>query len=416
MLARLALVSLAGLAVASCVTRPAPAPTPSPPAPAPVRPAAAAPMAEVVLAFGRTDFGALAGWSDLDFAAARMAFQRSCIRVTARPDDTPLSGAAPYAGRVRDWLAACSAARDASLDARAFFERSFTPWSVAPSDGAPGKLTAYYEPELAVATAPTGPLTEPLLPRPADLVQVNLADFDVALGARSLSGRVRDGRLQPYASRTEIMAAPGPALAYGHPTDVFFLQVQGSGRIRFPDGLVQRAVFAGHNGQPYRSIGAVLIERGALTRDNASAGAIKTWMDQAGPAAARELTNQNPRYVFFNLEPLGDPTEGPKGAQGSPLTGGASLAIDPGHHPYGVPVMIDARAPVLTDAMSSIRRLVVTQDTGGAIRGPLRGDLFWGSGDEAGRNAGRVNHEVRWWVLLPNGLDPVAVGAAAAGG
>lgn len=411
--ARFAGVALGALALASCVTRPAP-PPPAPPAPPPA-PAAKAPEG-IVFAFGRTGFDRLQGWGDMDFAAARTAFQRSCIRVTARPDDTALSGAAPYAGRVRDWLAACSAARDAGLDARTFFERSFTPWSVAPTDGAPGKLTAYYEPELAVATAPTGALTEPLLPRPADLVQVNLSDFDTSLGARSVSGRMRDGRLAPYAARAEIMAAPGQALAYGHPTDVFFLQVQGSGRIRFPDGLIQRAVFAGHNGQPYRSIGAVLIERGALTRDNASMGAIKAWMDQAGPAAARELTNQNPRYVFFALEPLGDPTEGPKGAQGAPLTAGASVAVDPAFHPYGVPVMLDARAPVLTDAMASIRRLVVTQDTGGAIRGPLRGDLFWGSGEEAGRLAGRVNHEVRWWVLLPNGLDPVVAGAAASGG
>jgi membrane-bound lytic murein transglycosylase A len=238
--------------------------------------------------------------------------------------------------------------------------------------------------------------------------------FDPALAGRTLVGRVRNGTMEPYPVRADISEDAAPILAWGNAADVFFLQVQGSGRLLFPDGTQMRAAFAAHNGHPFRSIGAELIRRGALTRDQASADAIKTWMANNGPDATRELINTNPRTVFFKLEPILSPKEGPKGGQGVPLTAGASLAVDSTLHPYGLPIIVDADAPVLsaTDAQRQIRRLVVTQDTGGAIVGPLRGDLFWGTGAAAGLQAGRVNHSARWWVLLPLGLDPVVAGSS----
>jgi membrane-bound lytic murein transglycosylase A len=272
-------------------------------------------------------------------------------------------------------------------------------------------MTSYYEPLIRVSSVQTPAMPEPIQSRPADLITLNAADFDPALTGRTLVGRLQGNQLVPYRTRAEITPQSAPVLAWGSMGDVLALQIQGSGRLIFDDGRQMRTSFTATNGHPFRSTAQELIRRGFLERNRASADAITQWFAGAEPGVAREVMNANPRTVFFEMRPVTDPNEGPRGGAGLGLEPGGSGAVDLRYHPYGVPFFVAANAPVLANSPdATIHRLLVAQDTGGAIRGPLRVDLFWGTGDEAGLRAGRVNHDVRWWILLPNGLDPVASG------
>jgi membrane-bound lytic murein transglycosylase A len=182
--------------------------------------------------------------------------------------------------------------------------------------------------------------------------------------------------------------------------DAFLLQVQGSGRVQLPTGDVIRLQYADQNGHPYQSIGRYLVERGELTVGEVTMPGIRQWLD-ANPARVVEVLNSNPSFVFFNEERLDDPGQGPKGAQGVPLTGGRSIAIDPASVPLGAPVFLDTSFPA-TDR--PLQRLVMAQDTGGAIRGVVRADFFWGTGHEAGEQAGRMRQPLRMWMLWPKGM------------
>jgi len=194
-------------------------------------------------------------------------------------------------------------------------------------------------------------------------------------------------------------------LAYGRPIDVFFMQVQGSGRIRFADGRVKRAAYGGNNGRKYKSIGGVLIQKGELTREQASKQSIEDWMIKAGASAARNLMNENPRYIFFGLEDI-QPGEGPNGSMRAPLTAMGSMAIDPKSWPYGVPVWLETTLPQYAGDYRGMPQslLVITQDSGNAIKGSARGDLFFGSGNLAGELAGVMKHDVTMTHLLPRNL------------
>ncbi|WP_287156150.1 MltA domain-containing protein [Euryhalocaulis sp.] len=382
-------------------------------APEPEQPAEPEPLAveqEIPdISLRLTDFEALDGWAEADAAAALTAFQRSCTQIAARPDEAPMNPKRDWAGIAADWRAACEAAAATPVEAaaaRAFFQTHFLPVSVTGPESDTGLLTGYYEPELVVSRARTSEFSEPILGRPEDLVTADLGLFDPELVGHRVVGQVETGKLIPYDPRAEISTDRAPVLAWGRPADVFFLQVQGSGRIRFDGGGRQRAVFAAHNGLPYRSIGRVLIDRGELTLSQASKAGIERWMDEAGYDAAKALMNENPRYVFFGAEPVDDPARGPRGAQGAPLTPMASMAVDPDFHAYGAPVLINTRIPRQAgDAEAEARSLlVIAQDTGGAIEGPMRGDLFFGTGDQAGDLAGVMKHPARWTVLLPSPL------------
>jgi membrane-bound lytic murein transglycosylase A len=290
---------------------------------------------------------------------------------------------------------------------RAFFESYFTPHHVrGPGDA---RLTAYYEPIIEARRTPDGAFSAPLLRRPNDMVSVDVAAFaeaydDQALrGApRRLTGQLNGAVVRPYPPRREIAPQVGQAFAYAHPVDVYNLQVQGSGRLAFPDGTQARAAYAAQNGYRWRSALGALREAGEL-QNGATWANFKAWSDARGPEATRNALDNDPSYVFFEEEPIEDPSSGPRGAAGVPLTPLGSIAVDPAYHPYGALVFVDGSydgAP--------FRRLLVAQDTGGAIRrGPLRGDVFAGSGPEAGRWAERMNGPARWWTLLPRGV-PVA--------
>jgi peptidoglycan lytic transglycosylase A len=237
---------------------------------------------------------------------------------------------------------------------------------------------------------------------PEDLVVIDLAAQYPELRGMRLRGRLNGRRLQPYYSRGEIAAGNGafaaPAIAWvADPVELFFLQIQGSGQIQLDTGERIRVGFAEQNGHPYRSLGRHLVERGELTLEQASMQGIKAWA-AANPARYQEALNHNASYVFFRELPAAG---GPSGALGVPLEAGYSIAVDPRFVPLGAPVFLATTYPL---SAQPLERLVMAQDTGGAIRGALRADFFWGSGPEAGALAGRMRQQGRMWVLWPRGV------------
>lgn len=348
----------------------------------------------------KTGFAALPHWEQADLGMAFHAFLASCARFaqTGMPDP----GFAGPCKRAEELDASPHAVDNAV--AHAFFTSEFTPYQISLSDADTGLLTAYYEPEVPVRHEADPEFSEPIMARPDDLVTVQVKRFDPSLPARKLMGRVVDGELEPYFTRAQIRKNPKQVLAWGRPADVFFLQVQGSGRMRFADGSVARASFAGHNGRKYRSIGRILIARGDLEAGKASKQGIENWMQTAGPDKALALMNENPRYVFFTEHELRDPDSGPKGTQGVPLTAYASIAVDTRYYPFGMPVWMDTRMPANPGDWKGTETglLAITQDSGGAIKGPLRADLFMGAGEAVGKLAGIQRHQASWFVLLPN--------------
>lgn len=358
-------------------------------------------------------FADLAGWADDRHGEALGAFRRSCARLMRLAPETPLApaglgggegeGAAAGFGTVADWQGPCAAA--AALGeagdgaARAFFERWFTPYLAADNDESEGLFTGYYEPQLRGAREPGGRYTIPLYRRPADLVSVDLGLFRPALGGVRLAGRVEQGRLRPYDDRTEIeagsLAGRGLELVWvDDPVDAFFLHIQGSGRVALEDGTVLRLGYAASNGHAYVAIGRELVARGEMEPGEVTMQSIRAWL-ATHPGEAAALMAANPSYVFFR-ELEGD---GPVGAAGVALTPERSLAVDRRFIALGTPVWLEAADPLAPDR--TLRRLMVAQDTGGAIRGPVRGDVFWGAGAKAAERAGRMKSPGRYYLLLP---------------
>jgi membrane-bound lytic murein transglycosylase A len=313
------------------------------------------------------------------------------------------------AGTVADWLGPCQAAKslpagDAAA-ARRFFEGEFQPFVVADRDEPQGLFTGYYEPELEGARAPDAIHTVPLYRRPNDLVLVNLGDFRADLKGDSIAGRVIDGTLKPYYSYQEIDegALKGKDLELvwvADPIDAFFLHIQGSGLIRFADGSSMQVGYAAKNGQPFVAIGKTLLDQGELQKGQVTTQSIKEWL-RTHPDRAASIMYMNRSYIFYR-EIKGD---GPIGAQGVALTAGRSLAVDTKLMPLGAPIWLDTTWPADTpEADQKLRRLVVAQDTGGAIKGAVRGDIFFGSGEQALDYAGRMKQPGRYYLLLPRAV------------
>lgn len=306
-------------------------------------------------------------------------------------------------GTVADWLKVCAdAGALADPDAettRRFFASRFVPHRVGFGDDDQGLFTGYYEAELHGAWQRKPPFTVPLYAPPRDMITADLRLFDPGLAGRRIIGRIKDGQLIPYHNRAEIDAG---ALAgrnlellwVDDPIDAFFLQIQGSGRVRMADGRVERVGYASKNGHPYVAIGRPLIERGAIPKEQMSMQAIRRWLADH-PAERDAVMNLNPSYVFFRRID-GD---GPIGAQGVVLTPGRSLAVDTSLLPLGAPIWLDTTEPLSPE--TPLRRLVIAQDTGGAIKGAIRGDLFWGHGDDAAAKAGAMKQQGRYYLLLP---------------
>ena len=349
-------------------------------------------------------FAELPGWREGNPQDALGAWRRSCGRILALDPAAPLGGKVA-AGTAGDWRAVCSAVGDLSGDpaaVRAFVEANFVPYAVYDGKTRAGLFTGYFEPIVRAAAQPGGAYNVPIHGLPADHVTVRLKDFDPALGGRSLVGRVEDGRLRPYPDRAAIDASAGAragTILYwaDDALDVFVLQVQGSGIVELPDGRRQRIGFAGHNGHDYVSIGRWLIAQKELK--TAAWQDIRDWMAH-NPRRVTDLLARNRRYIFFrNID--GD---GAQGAAGVSLTPEHSLAVDPNFLPLNVPLWLDTTYP--GSGNKPLRRLVLAQDVGNAIRGPVRGDLFWGTGPSALERAGRMKSPGAYYLLLPTGIVP----------
>jgi membrane-bound lytic murein transglycosylase A len=360
--------------------------------------------------FQAVQFSALPGWTGDTLSTALPSFIASCPALIARPESAGI------------WQRACAAAssipRRDDAAARAFFESQFTPYRVADADGTElGRVTGYYEPLLRGSRSRTDRYRYPLYSPPDDLLTIDLGELFPALKNERVRGRIDGKRVVPYWSRAEIDAGKAPLQGrelvwVDDPVEAFFLQVQGSGRIDLADRSSMRIGYADQNGYPYRSIGRVLIDRGELTLETASMQGIKAWARQH-PDQLPSLLDENPSYVFFK-EIAARPDraiDGPIGALGVPLAAGRAIAVDRRFLPLGAPVFLATTEPL---SNAPLQRLVVAHDTGGAIRGALRVDYFWGSGDDAGRSAGRMNQPGRIWLLWPKGaVPPAAAGASA---
>jgi membrane-bound lytic murein transglycosylase A len=345
-------------------------------------------------------FAELPGWSDDTQQDAWPSFKASCAALVARP------------ARAATWDAACAAAVSVdagdALTVRIYFEQHFNAYQVLAADGkGTGLVTGYYEPLLHGSRLPDERNRYPLYAPPDDLLTVDLADVYPELKDKRVRARVDGKRVVPYWTRADIdagkaMIAGKELLFVDDAVEAFFLQIQGSGRVELPDGSIVRVGYADQNGQPYRSIGRILVERGELTLDEASMQGIKQW-GHDHPEALPALLAENPSYVFFREAPPNPAgaIDGPLGALGVPLAAGRAIAVDPRFIPLGAPVFVATTWPLSSRALN---RLMLAQDTGGAIRGPVRADWFWGFGEDAAQQAGRMKQDVRLWLLWPKGM------------
>jgi membrane-bound lytic murein transglycosylase A len=350
-----------------------------PPAPA------AAPGTSPRLTLTPVSFDQLPGWKVDHQAAALPAIRRSCARIASLPADRPMGGEGGIGGLAVDWRAACAAidkipaGNDAT--ARYVIESWFVPHSATAGADDTGLFTGYYEAELRGSRKRGGRYQAPIYAPPSDL------------------DAVKAGNGGKYRTRAEIaggaLAGKGLELLWADdPVDVFFLHVQGSGRVVMDDGRVVRLGYAADNGHPYASLGRAMVDHGFIAKEALSMQSIRAWI-AANPTQGGHMMGQNPRYIFFR-EVYG---EGPIGAQGVALTPGRSLAVDPAFVPLGAPVWIDTVEPLAPKA--PLRRLFVAQDTGNAIKGPIRADLFFGFGSQAASQAGVMKARGRYFVLLP---------------
>lgn len=358
-------------------------------------------------------FAELPGWAQDDHAAALAVFTQSC-RAMAASAPALRPGVAPSAGLRR----VCAEAPDVrAADARAYFESRFTPWLVRATPGGDAFFTGYYEPEVEASLTQAPGFSAPLRARPADLVTwPPEAPPPGAPAGLAAARRLPDGALAPMPTRAAIEAGAlgesAPPLAFVRdPVEAFMIQVQGSARLRLPDGRVARAVYAGRNGWPYTSIGRLLVTERGLAPEEVTLEKLKGWVRAAGQTPGEDglaLLHRNESFVFFRLDADAPADAGPIGAEGLRLTPLRSLAVDRTIWPYATPVWIDARVPWESETPTPLQRLLIAQDTGSAILGPARADIFHGSGALAGAHAGATRHRGRFVVLWPNGETPPA--------
>lgn len=342
--------------------------------------------------FTQVGWDEISGWHEDQLHQAVEAFLRSCNALRWK----------------EEWQQVCDTAKTMDLstemETRRFFEENFHPYQVNQSDGtSEGLLTGYYVPDLTGSRYPSSEYPYPLYRRPDDLLVVDLSDLYPSLGDYRLRGRLEGHRVVPYWDRGEIDGHSRPLAGHelfwvADPVELFFLHIQGSGRILFENGDAVMVNYSDQNGHPYRSIGKLLLDRGMMDRNQMSMQNIRLWA-QNNPHLVDELLNENPSYVFFRV--LDNEAKSPPGSLGVPLTPGRSLAVDRRYIPLGAPVFVDTTWP---NTDKPLQRLMLAQDTGGAIKGRVRGDFFWGMGDEAGQQAGRMKQKAVFWVLLPTTL------------
>jgi len=378
---------LALLLVAACTTTAKPPVAP---------PQSAAPLSAIApyTPFAVSKWEMLPDWRTIDLQPAWGAFWQSCTALKNKPG----------------WQTVCLRANELAQpdnnSLHTFFEQGFTPYQVYNPDGSSqGLITGYYEPKLSGSRVKTARFRYPLYGPPDDLLTIDLSEVYPQLKDLRLRGRLQGNRIVPYYNRNEIDNGKAPLQGrelfwVDNAVDLFFLQIQGSGRIELPDGSMVKVGYAEQNGHPYNSIGKKLVEMGAFKLEESSMQNIKLWAEK-NPDKLANLLEQNPSYVFFRELPNNLPA--PLGALGVPLTNEYSLAVDTRTIPLGAPVFLSTTYPNTTDPLN---RLMLAQDTGGAIKGAVRGDFFWGFGEQAGTQAGRMKQSGQMWVLFPKGAEP----------
>ena len=360
-------------------------------------------------------FSQLEGWDAEDHRAALAAFRKSCAAVIAvaegrnakrarppaRPIDGPLSEACAIAAEMRGPVGA--------LSARRFFEMQFRPVRISKLGEREGFITGYYEPEVEGRRTPGDGFTVPIYRQPKDLVAVKRAGV-VGFPNRGKVGRREGKKLVGYPDRAAIedgaLKDRGLEICWlKDPIEAFFIHIQGSARIRIEDGKLLRINYAAHNGHPYLAVGRVLAERGIVPREEMTMDKIRAYFAEA-PEEGREIMRMNKSFIFFREVELGPDAE-PIGAQGIPLVPGRSIAVDKAIHAYGTPFWIEAELPLQSEvSLAPFRRLMLAQDTGSAIVGPARADIYFGAGIDAGTVAGRLRHPGRFFMLVPRAIDP----------
>ncbi|HUX91755.1 MAG TPA: MltA domain-containing protein [Gallionellaceae bacterium] len=345
--------------------------------------------------FAPSKWEVLPEWATLDLTPSWAALLQSCRVLKAKPQWQPICAGAEAVDK-NDGVAQ-----------RAFYEDRLTPYQVFNPDGSEqGVITGYYEPLLKGSRFKSARFRYPLYAAPDDMLEIDLGDAYPQLKGQRLRGRLSGKRVVPYYKRAEIDAGTdglrGRELFWvENAVELFFLQIQGSGRIELVDGRQIKVGYADQNGHPYVSVGKKLIEMGEMRLEDASMQGIKVWGEK-NPDKLMALLEQNPSYVFFRELP--DTLGTPLGALGVPLTNEYSIAVDPRSIPLGSPVFLATTQP---NSTTPLNRLMLAQDTGGAIRGPVRADFFWGFGEKAGAQAGRMKQQGRMWVLFPKGGEPV---------
>ena len=352
-----------------------------------------APPPEPQVEYHRVSWSDVPGWTADELQEAWPAFLAGCDARGLHPE----------------WVTVCTAGEalhpQTTQDVRAFFERYFDPYSIRERVGRrtqrEGLVTGYFEPLLHGDRAPSAQFDTPLYSPPPDLLSVELASLYPELKGKRVRARLEGNRVVPYYSRADLehdAALEGHQIVWvDDAIDAFLLEVQGSGRVQLPNGETIRLHYADENGQPYRPIGRYLVERGELKLGEATLPGIRAWA-LTHPERVQELLDADPSVVFFREEPLGDPARGPTGALGVALTAERSIAVDPAFVPLGTPVFL---ATTLPGSNVALQRLVFAQDTGGAIRGPIRADFFWGTGTQAGDQAGRTRESGSEWLIWP---------------
>jgi membrane-bound lytic murein transglycosylase A len=359
-------------------------------------------------------FGAIDGWAADDHAAAYATFLVSCRAVvgsarTSR-DTRPV-----YLALVEICRRARAAGTLGAEPARKFFEENFSALRVSKIEDSSGFLTGYYEPIVDGSRVLTDDYKVPLYGRPRDLVHMGRKRKAESFpNTGRVVRRIKRGKYVPYFDRAAIedgaLATRNLEICYlKDANDLLFIQIQGSARIRLADGGLLRVNYDAHNGHSYTPVGRILIERGIIPREEMSMDRIRKWMTE-NPDGGKELRRQNKSYVFFRNTGLPENEEA-RGAQGVPLTATRSIAVDRVLHVYGTPFFISGDLPIATEASNTkFRKLMIAQDTGSAIVGPARADIYFGAGEEAGRIAGRIKNPAQFVMLMPNTLDPVAAG------
>jgi membrane-bound lytic murein transglycosylase A len=349
------------------------------------------------------EFKNLPGWKTDIHSDALPAFLKSCAQLKKQKKSKRM-GVLEEMGTVEDWLPLCKSASiirpGNDNEAQYFFESNFQAYSVGSPWTASGLFTGYYEADLKGAFRPGARYRYPILSRPKDLISANLGQFDHKWSGERIAGRLKNGKYIPYYTRAEIEAGvlngrQLEILWVDSAIDAFLLHIQGSGRVNLPDGTAIRLAYAGRNGHRYTAVGRELVAAGIMRLDDVTMPAIRDWME-ANPVGGVALRQKNKSYIFFRVAE----NEGPVGAQGVLLSPGRSMAVDPSYIPYGVPLWLATTDPG-TKPKKPLRRLVVAQDTGSAIKGPIRGDLFWGHGRLATTKAGLMKEKGIYYLLLP---------------